>query len=84
MIDIKTLHIGSHVLVNGKRERVRGLDEDNALVNGIWLYECYDNPFHKRVIGFERYIDSIGDVVLFLNHFAPRQAKAAITKLKEG
>lgn len=32
MIDIKTLHIGSHVLVNGKRERVRGLDEDNGLI----------------------------------------------------
>lgn len=32
MIDIKTLRIGSHVLVNGKRERVRGLDEDNGLI----------------------------------------------------
>lgn len=31
MIDIKTLHIGSHVLVNGQRERVRGIDEDNGL-----------------------------------------------------
>lgn len=32
MIDAKTLHIGSHVLYNGKRERVRGLDEDNGLI----------------------------------------------------
>lgn len=24
--------IGSHILVNGKRERVRGLDEDNGLI----------------------------------------------------
>lgn len=32
MIDIKTLTIGSHVLVDGKRERVRGLDEDNGLI----------------------------------------------------
>lgn len=32
MIDIKTLRIGSHILVNGKRERVRGLDEDNGLI----------------------------------------------------
>ena len=31
-IDINTLHIGSHVLYNGKRERVRGLDEDNGLI----------------------------------------------------
>ena len=31
-IDIKTLRIGSHILVNGKRERVRGLDEDNGLI----------------------------------------------------
>lgn len=32
MIDIKALRIGSHILVNGKRERVRGLDEDNGLI----------------------------------------------------
>ncbi len=32
MIDAKTLQIGSHVLCNGKRERVRGLDEDNGLI----------------------------------------------------
>ena len=31
-IDIKTLRIGSHILVNGKRERVRGMDEDNGLI----------------------------------------------------
>lgn len=31
-IDVKTLRIGSHILVNGKRERVRGLDEDNGLI----------------------------------------------------
>ncbi len=31
-IDIKTLRIGSHILVGGKRERVRGLDEDNGLI----------------------------------------------------
>lgn len=31
-VDIKTLRIGSHVLVDGKRERVRGLDEDNGLI----------------------------------------------------
>lgn len=32
MIDVKTLRIGSHILVNGKRERVRGLDEENGLI----------------------------------------------------
>lgn len=32
MIDIRTIHIGSHILVDGKRERVRGLDEDNGLI----------------------------------------------------
>lgn len=32
MVDIKTLRIGSHVLVEGKRERVRGMDEDNGLI----------------------------------------------------
>lgn len=32
MIDPKELHIGSHILYNGKRERVRGLDEDNGLI----------------------------------------------------
>lgn len=31
-VDIKTLRIGSHILVDGKRERVRGLDEDNGLI----------------------------------------------------
>lgn len=31
-VDVKTLTIGSHILVNGKRERVRGLDEDNGLI----------------------------------------------------
>lgn len=31
-VDIKTLRIGSHILINGKRERVRGLDEDNGLI----------------------------------------------------
>lgn len=31
-VDVKTLRIGSHVLVDGKRERVRGLDEDNGLI----------------------------------------------------
>ncbi len=31
-IDIKSLRIGSHILVDGKRERVRGLDEDNGLI----------------------------------------------------
>lgn len=31
-VNIKTLRIGSHILVNGKRERVRGLDEDNGLI----------------------------------------------------
>ena len=31
-VDIKTLRVGSHILVNGKRERVRGLDEDNGLI----------------------------------------------------
>lgn len=32
MIDPKELHIGSHILYNGKRERVRGLDEDGGLI----------------------------------------------------
>lgn len=32
MIDIKSLRIGSHILVDGKRERVLGLDEDNGLI----------------------------------------------------
>lgn len=31
-IDVKQLRIGSHILVDGKRERVRGLDEDNGLI----------------------------------------------------
>lgn len=31
-VDIKSLRIGSHILVNDKRERVRGLDEDNGLI----------------------------------------------------
>lgn len=31
-VDVKTLMVGSHVLVDGKRERVRGLDEDNGLI----------------------------------------------------
>ncbi len=31
-VDIKSLRIGSHILVDGKRERVRGLDEDNGLI----------------------------------------------------
>ena len=31
-VGIKSLRIGSHILVNGKRERVRGLDEDNGLI----------------------------------------------------
>lgn len=32
MIDIRTLIIGSHVEYEGKRERIRGLDEDNGLI----------------------------------------------------
>lgn len=31
-VNVKQLRIGSHILVNGKRERVRGLDEDNVLI----------------------------------------------------
>lgn len=31
-VDVKLLRVGSHILVNGKRERVRGLDEDNGLI----------------------------------------------------
>lgn len=31
-VDVKSLRIDSHILVNGKRERVRGLDEDNGLI----------------------------------------------------
>lgn len=31
-LDVKTLRIGSHILVDGKRERVRGMDEDNGLI----------------------------------------------------
>lgn len=31
-VDVKTLTIASHILVNGKCERVRGLDEDNGLI----------------------------------------------------
>lgn len=31
-VDVKQLRIGSHILVNGKRERIRGLDEDNGLI----------------------------------------------------
>lgn len=31
-VDVKSLRIGSHVLVDGKRERVRGLDEDNGMI----------------------------------------------------
>lgn len=32
MIDVKSLRIGSHILVDGKREHVRGMDEDNGLI----------------------------------------------------
>lgn len=32
MVDVRSLRIGSHVLVDGKRERVRGIDEDNGLI----------------------------------------------------
>lgn len=31
-VDVKSLRIGSHILVDGKRERVRGLDEDNGMI----------------------------------------------------
>ena len=31
-IDINTLRIGSHILCNGNRERVRGLEEDGGLI----------------------------------------------------
>lgn len=31
-VDVKSLRIGSHILANGMRERVRGLDEDNGLI----------------------------------------------------
>ena len=31
-VDIKTIRIGSHIIVDGNRERVRGLDEDNGLI----------------------------------------------------
>lgn len=31
-VDVKQLRIGSHIAINGKRERVRGLDEDNGLI----------------------------------------------------
>lgn len=31
-IDINTLRIGAHISIGGKRERVRGLDEDNGLI----------------------------------------------------
>lgn len=31
-VDVKSLRVGSHILVNGKRERVRGLDEVNGLI----------------------------------------------------
>ena len=31
-VDVKQLRVGSHILVDGKRERVRGLDEDNGLI----------------------------------------------------
>ena len=82
----KNLADGSDILridEQGTVAEVEIDDADNALVNGIWLYECYDNPFHKRVIGFERYIDSIGDIVSFLNHFVSQKAKEIIVKIKE-
>lgn len=31
-VNVKQLRIGSHILVDGKRERVRGLDEDNGVI----------------------------------------------------
>lgn len=31
-INVRQLHVGAHVLVNGKCERVRGVDEDNGLI----------------------------------------------------
>lgn len=32
MINVRQLTIGSHVSVDGKRERIRGIDEDNGLI----------------------------------------------------
>ena len=31
-VNVKQLRIGSHILVDGKRERVRGMDEDNGMI----------------------------------------------------
>ena len=63
MIDIKTLRVGSHILVNGKRERVRGLDEDNGLiirfpaeyVNANEVEPIPITPDLLKELGFEDY-----------------------------
>lgn len=62
-VDIKQLRIGSHVLVNGKRERVRGLDEDNGLivrfpaeyVNANEVEPIPITPELLKELGFEHY-----------------------------
>lgn len=60
-VDIKTLRIGSHILVDGKRERVRGLDEDNGLIVRFPAEYVMANkvepigitPEHLTELGFE-------------------------------
>lgn len=41
-VDVKTLRIGSHILVNGKRERVMAIDALNRKI-GINAYKTDDN-----------------------------------------
>ncbi len=50
-IDIKTLRIGSHVLVDGKRVRVMAIDALNRMI-GINAYQTDDNGV-KHPFGYE-------------------------------
>ena len=60
-VGIKTLRVGSHILVNGKRERVRGLDEDNGLIvhfpaEYVMAYDVESIPITPELLtelGFE-------------------------------
>ena len=50
-IDIKSLRIGSHILVDGKRVRVMAIDALNRMI-GINAYQTDDNGV-KHPFGYE-------------------------------
>lgn len=80
----KSIEDGSDILRLDEQGTVAEvvIDEaDNALVDGVWLYENYDNPFHKRLMAYQREIGSVGDVVCFLNYFVPQKSKEVIAKI---